>query len=58
MSVGLSLSAVPMISGTATTPAYMLSTCCSPYKNICGAGSTWSTGCFSVADERDLTFMT
>ena len=37
-------SARPMMSGTATAPAYMTSTCCRPSAKSFGGGSTSSTG--------------
>src|SRR5438034_816118 len=39
-----SLSAPPMISGTAIAPAYITSTCCNPAANMGPAGKTSSTG--------------
>ncbi len=42
---GSSLSARPMMSGTAIAPAYMTSTCWTPSASRRGAGSTSSTGC-------------
>ena len=47
-SSGGSFSARPMISGTATAPAYMTSTCCRPSASSRGAGSVWSTGWSSL----------
>ena len=47
-----SFSAVPMISGTAITPAYMLMTCCRPNTNIRPGGSTSLTGWASPASRR------
>ena len=44
MSSGGSFSARPMISGTATAPAYMTSTCCSASGTSRGNGSFSSTG--------------
>ena len=39
-----SLRAPPRISGTATAPAYITSTCCRPSAKRRGSGSFWSTG--------------
>ena len=39
-----SFRAAPMISGTATAPAYMTSTCCRPSATSRAGGSRWSTG--------------
>src|SRR5882757_2153562 len=47
-SSGGSLSARPMIKGTATAPAYITSTCCRPSANRRGVGNIWSTGWISV----------
>ena len=44
-SCGGRLSARPMISGTATAPAYITSTCCRPRVKRRGYGRTSSTGC-------------
>ncbi len=41
---GGSFRARPMMSGTATAPAYMTSTCCRPSASSFGAGRTSSTG--------------
>ncbi len=40
--------AEPTISGTATAPAYIASTCCRPSAASCPNGGTWSTGCFEI----------
>ena len=40
-----SLSVLPTMNGTATTPAYMLITCCRPYRTIGPGLRTSSTGC-------------
>ena len=45
MSSGDRRSARPMMSGTATAPAYMTSTCCKASGTSRGSGSFWSTGC-------------
>ena len=45
---GLSLRARPMISGTATAPAYMTSTCCRPSVVKRPVGSLSSTACTAV----------
>ncbi len=37
-------SALPRISGTATAPAYITSTCCRPKLASCRTGNRWSTG--------------
>src|SRR3954464_15381631 len=47
-SSGGNLSARPMISGTATAPAYITSTCWSPSASRRGTGKTSSTGCTSL----------
>src|SRR3954465_4972465 len=47
-SSGGSFSARPMIRGTATAPAYITSTCCSPSASRRGTGKTSSTGCTSL----------
>src|SRR3954449_8922335 len=47
-SSGGSFSARPMISGTATAPAYITSTCCSPSASRRGTGRTSSTGWTSL----------
>ena len=53
-SSGGSFSARPMISGTATAPAYMTSTCCRPSASSRGAGSIWSTGWISLVVVMDF----
>ena len=46
-SSALSCSARPMMSGTATAPAYITSTCCRPRAASLILGRRWSTGCRS-----------
>jgi len=55
--VALSFRALPTMSGTATTPAYMLRTCWRPYSSICGSGSLSSTGWVSFFEGCDVVVM-
>lgn len=52
---GLSLSERPTISGTATAPAYITSTCCSPKAVSCVAGRRSSMGSGSAEDIGGLS---
>ena len=53
-SSGGNFSARPMISGTATAPAYITSTCCRPSASSRGVGRIWSTGWISVVVVMDF----